>query len=112
MRDPAVLAIHAVKLTAGEFAALSTGRRILRPFWPPMLCRGVVVGLHVEGHVVGEAILTCAADPYASGCAWTFGPVTTYTRPIPHPAPRGMSSAMPATPLGTITTARDWSVFA
>lgn len=112
MRDPAVLAIHAVKLTAGEFAALSTGWRILRPFWPPMLCRGVVVGLHVESHVVGEAMLTCAADTLTSGCAWSLGPVTTYASPIQHPAPRGMSSAMPATPLGTITPARDWGLFA
>lgn len=111
MRDSAVLAVHAVRITAAEHAAIVAGWRILRPFWPPMVCRGVVVGLHVEGHVVGEALLTCAADPFASGCAWSFGPVTTYTRPLPHPSPRGMSSPMPAAPVGTLTAARDWDAF-
>lgn len=110
MRDPAVLAVHAVRLTAEEFARISAGRPILRSFWPPMACRDSIVGLHVGAEVLGEALLTFAASD--GGCAWTFGPVTTYTRRLPHPAPRGMSSPMPATPLGTITPVRDWSVFA
>ena len=76
-----------------------------------MACRGVVVGLHVEGHVIGEALLTCAADRFASGCAWSFGPVTPYLARLPLPAPRGMSSPMPAVPVGTLTAVRDWDAF-
>ena len=45
------------------------------------------------------------------GCAWTFGPVTTYARRLPHPLPRGMSSPMPAAPIGTLTPAHDWEAF-
>ena len=112
MRDPAVLAVHTVCITANEHAAIVAGRPILRPFWPPMPCRGAVVGLHLAGEVLGEALLTSASAANAGGCAWTFGPVTTYARRLPHPSPRGMASSMPAAPMGIITPARDWEAFA
>jgi len=109
MRDPAVLAVHAVRITAAEHAAIVAGWRILRPFWPPMACRDCVVGLQVGGEVLGEALLTFVASD--GGCAWMFGPVTLYRHALPHPAPRGMSSPMPAAPVGTLTMARDWDAF-
>jgi len=56
-----------------------------------------------------EALLTFVASD--GGCAWMFGPVTTYARPLPHPSPRGMSSPMPAAPVGTLTAAHDWDAF-
>ena len=68
-----------------------------------------VVGLQVAGEVLSEALLTCAAAN--GGCAWSFGPVTTYARRLPHPAPRGMASPMPAAPVGTLTPARDWDAY-
>lgn len=110
MRDPAVLAVFAVRITAAEHAAILAGRPIVRPFWPTVSCRACVVGLHVAGEVLGEALLSSAMSA-PGGCAWTFGPVTTYARRLPHPAPRGMSSQMPAAPMGTLTPARDWEAF-
>jgi hypothetical protein len=111
MRDPAVLAVFALRITAAEHARLAAGLPIVRPYWPPQSCRGSVVGLHVAGEVLGEALLTCAAAP-DGGCAWSVGPVTTYARRLPHPAPRGMASPMPAAPMGTLTPARDWGAYA
>ena len=55
MRDPAVLAVFALRITAAEHERVAAGWRILRLFWPFMACCGVVVGLHVDGHVIGEA---------------------------------------------------------
>ena len=49
MRDPAVLAVFAVRITAAEHAAILAGRPIVRPFWPTVSCRACVVGLHVAG---------------------------------------------------------------
>ena len=57
MRDPAVLAVFALRVTAAEFAALVSGAPIVRLYWPPVPCRGSVVGLHV-GEVIGEALLS------------------------------------------------------
>lgn len=110
MRDPAVLAVFAVRITAAEHAAILAGRPIVRPFWPTVSCRACVVGLHVAGEVLGEALLSSAMSA-PGGCAWTFGPVTTYARPLPHPVPRGTASPMPAAPMGTLTPARDWEAF-
>lgn len=111
MRDPAVLAVFALRVTAAEHAAILASLPIVRPFWPPARCRGSVVGLQVGAEVVGEALLVSAvaAD---GGAAWAFGPVTIYARRLPHPAPRGMSSPMPAAPRGTLTPARDWDAYA
>jgi len=111
MRDPAVLALYAVRVTAEEYASIRAGVPIVRPFWPPGRCRGAVVGLQVGGDVVGEALLGDVA-PVAGGAAWTFGPVTLYLRRLPHALGRGMSSPMPEAPTGTLTPARDWDVFA
>ena len=111
MRDPAVLAVFALRVTADEHARLVVGLPIVRPFWPPVRCRGSVVGLQVGGEVVGEALLVSAVST-DGGAAWTFGPVTPYHRALPHPAPRGMSSPMPAAPRGTLTPARDWDAYA
>ena len=102
--------MFAVRITAAEHAAILAGRPIVRPFWPPVSCRVCVVGLQVAGEVLGEALLSSAlAAP--GGCAWTFGPVTTYALRLPHPSPRGMASPMPATPMGTLTPARDWEAY-
>ena len=75
MRDAAVLAVFALRITAAEHAAILGGLPIARPFWPPARCRGSVVGLQVGEQVLGEALLmsTTAAD---GGCAWAFGPAT------------------------------------
>ncbi len=110
MRDPAVLAVFVLCVTAAEFAALASGAPIVRLYWPPVPCRGSVVGLHVGGEVIGEALLS-GVVAVAGGAAWTFGPVTLYARRLPHPPPRGMSSPMPAAPRGTITAARGWDDF-
>lgn len=110
MRDPAVLAVFALRITADERLRIEAGAPIVRPFWPPMRCRGSVVGLHVAGEVVGEALLV-GATAVAGGCTWTFGPVVLYRRALPHPEPRGMSSPMPATPVGTLTPARNWDAW-
>lgn len=110
MRDPAVLAVFALRITAGERASIEAGAPIVRPFWPPVRCRGSVVGLHVAGAVIGEALLVSAVSA-DGGCAWTFGPVALYRLPLPHQEPRGMSSAMPAAPKGTLTVARDWDAY-
>ena len=111
MRDPAVLAVFALRITAAEHERIAAGLPIARPFWPPVRCRASVVGLHVTGAVVGEALLVSAAAA-DGGAAWTFGSVVLYRRPLPHPVPRGMSSPMPAAPVGTLTSARDWGAFA
>ena len=58
MRDPAVLAVFALRVTVAEFAALASGAPIVRLYWPPVPCRGSVVGLHVGGEVIGEALLS------------------------------------------------------
>ena len=110
MRAPAVLAVFALRITAVEHASLSAGRPIVRPFWPPMCCRGAVVGLQVAGEVLGESLLSSAVSA-PDGCAWTFGPVITYARRLPHPVPRGMASPMPVAPVGTLTPARDWDAY-
>ena len=110
MRDPAVLALYALHLSAAELAAVLAGLPIVRPFWPPVTCRGSVVGMHAEGAVHGEALLAGvqAAD---CGCRWSFGPVARYARALPHTRTRGMASPMPAAPIGTLTPARDWDSF-
>jgi len=111
MRDPAVFAIFAVRVTADELALIREGMAIVRPFWPPVRCRGAVVGLQVGGEVVGEALLSNVA-PVAGGASWAFGPVTSYLRSLPHVLGRGMSSPMPEAPRGTLTPTRNWDVFA
>ena len=110
MRDPAVLAVFAIRITAAEHAAILAGLPIARPFWPPARCRGSVVGLQVGTEVVGEALLAevAAVD---GGAAWAFGPVTCYRRRLPHTIGRGMSSPMPACPCGTLTVPRAWDDF-
>ena len=40
MRDPAVLAVFVLCVTAAEFAALASGAPIVRLYWPPVPCRG------------------------------------------------------------------------
>ena len=110
MRDPAVLAVFAVRITAAEFASIEVGQPIARPFWPPGRCRDSVVGLQVGDVVVGEALLGHVAATHG-GALWSFGPVTPYLRRLPHPVGRGMSSPMPAAPHGTLTPAREWSAF-
>jgi len=85
MRDPAVLAVFTLHLSAAELAAVLAGASIVRPFWPPQSCRGSVVGLHAEGAVHGEALL-------AGVQAAEEGPGSR----------RAMSSPMPAAPLGTL----------
>lgn len=110
-RDPAVLAVYALHLTAAELDTVLAGAPIVRPFWPPMTCRGAVVGLHAEGAVVGEALLASAVADPAGGCRWSFGPATRYHRALPHARSRRMASPMPAAPLGTLTPARDWDAF-
>ena len=112
MRDPAVLAVFALHLSAAELAAVLAGAPILRPYWPPAPCRGSVVGLHAEGTVAGEALLAGVQAAEESGVVrWTFGPVTRYLRPLAHTRSRGMASPMPAAPSGTLTPARDWDSF-
>ena len=111
MRDPAVHAVFAVRITADEHASIAAGLPIARPFWPPMCCRASVVGLQVGAEVVGEALLVSVVSA-DGGAAWAFGPVTLYRRSLLHPVPRGMSSSMPEAPCGTLTPARDWDAFA
>ena len=116
MRNPAVLALHALHLTPGEAAAVLAGQPIRRRFWPPQHCQGgVVVGLCAGGEVLGEARLErVEPDREAGGVWWHFGPVTRYARALPHPASlrsRAMASPMPPAPLGTLTpeaTAAMW----
>ena len=110
-RDPAVLAVHALHLTAAELDAVLAGRPIVRPFWPPMQCRGAVVGLHAEGVVVGEALLASFESDPAGGCRWSFGPATLYRQTLPLHRSRRMAGLMPAAPVGTLTRPRDWDVF-
>ena len=111
MRDPAVLALYAVRVTAEEYTSILAGVPIVRPFWPPGRCRRCVVGLQVGGAVVGEALLGEVVS-VAGGAAWAFGPVTPYLRTLPHVLGRGMSSPMPESPVGTLTPVRDWDAFA
>lgn len=113
MRDPAVLAVFALHMSAAELAAVLDGASIVRPFWPPQQCRGAVVGLHAEGAVVGEALLFGFASNPEGGCLWSFGPVTRYARALPHPlaSRRAMASPMPAAPLGTLTISRNWEEY-
>ena len=40
MRDPAVIAVFALRVTAAELASIEAGLPIARPFWPPQRCRG------------------------------------------------------------------------
>ena len=110
MRDPAVLAIFAVRMTAEEYARILAGAPVVRPFWPPQRCRGCVVGLQVGGEVLGEALLGDVAS-VAGGASWAFGSVTPYLRRLPHVLGRGMSSPMPEAPCGTLTPVRDWDAF-
>lgn len=125
-RDPAVLALYALHMTAAEVEAVLAGRAIRRPVWPPQRCQGAVVGLCVDalGAVIGEALLERAEavagaialglwfieGPRAAQVLWYFGPVTSYRQALPHRRGRGMSSLMPAAPLGTLTQPRpvDW----
>jgi len=111
MRDPAVLALYAVRVTAEEYANILAGVPIARPFWPPGRCHRCVVGLQVGGVVVGEARLG-EVVPVAGGASWAFGPVMLYLHSLPHVLGRGMSSPMPEAPRGTLTPARDWDAFA
>ena len=85
MRDPAVLAVFALHLSAAELTAVLGGAPIVRRFWPPQQCRGAVVGLHAEGAVVGEALLSGFTSDPEGGCRWSFGPATRYARALPHP---------------------------
>ena len=110
MRDPAVIAVFALRVTAAELASIEAGLPIARPFWPPQRCRGSVVGLQVAHEVMGEALLASVAS-IAGGASWSFGPVTPYLRRLPHTLGRGMSSPMPEAPRGTLTPARDWDAF-
>ena len=110
MRDPAVIAVFALRVTAAELASIEAGLPIARPFWPPQRCRGSVVGLQVAHEVTGEALLASVA-PVAGGASWSFGPVTSYLRRLPHALGRGMSSPMPEAPRGTLTPVRDWDAF-
>ena len=87
-----------------------TAGAIVRPYWPPQQCRGVVVGLHAAGAVHGEALLS-GVEAVGGGARWRFGPVTHYRRGLPHERTRGMASPMPAAPMGTLTVARDWDAF-
>jgi len=107
LRDPAVLAVFAVRITAAELASIEAGLPIARPFWPPGRCRGAVVGLQVGDAVVGEALLASVAS-VAGGASWAFGSVTRYLHSLPHTLGRGMSSHMPAAPRGTLTPVRNW----
>jgi hypothetical protein len=107
MRDPAVLALYVVRVTAEEFASIRAGVPIVRPYWPPGRCRGAVVGLQVGGDVIGEALLAGVTST-RGGATWAFGVVTPYLRTLPHVFGRGMSSPMPEAPLGTLTPARNW----
>lgn len=104
MRDPAVQALYALHLRAEELAAVLGGQTLRRPVWPPQRCQGAVVGLCAGGLVVGEARLDVASHADGGAC-WSFGPVVGYARPLPHVHGRGMSSPMPAAPLGTLTSA-------
>ena len=49
MRDPAVLAVFAVRITAAEIASIEAGLPAVRPFWPPGRC-------HTSNHRRGEKI--------------------------------------------------------
>jgi hypothetical protein len=112
MRDPAVLAVYAVHLSPVELDAVLAGASIVRPYWPPVSCRGAVVGLHAAGAVVGEALLAgVQAAEGGGGVRWTFGPVTRYLRALPCARSRGMAAPMPHAPVGTLTLARDWDSF-
>lgn len=104
-RDPAVVAVHALHLTAEELAEAEAGRPIRRPYWPPQRCQGVVVGLCAGGLVLGEARVDAASHP-EGGAAWTLGPIARYRRPLQHAHGRGMSSPMPPAPIGTLTDLR------
>ena len=71
MRDPAVLAVFALRITADERASIEAGAPIVRPFWPLL-------------------VSAVSAD---GGAAWTFGPVTLYRHALPHHVLRGMARA-------------------
>jgi len=64
-RDPAVVAVYALHLTAKELAEAEAGRPIRRPYWPPQRCQGVVVGLcaGADRHADRPADLTRGARP-------------------------------------------------
>ena len=109
-RDPRVLAVYAVHLTAAEVRSILAGQPIRRPFWPPQRCQGgAVVGLCAGGFVVGEAELVAACatgeDDPARRVEWVFSAPTVYLRALAHPGAvgsRAMSSAMPPAPVGTV----------
>ena len=110
MRDPAVLAVFALRVTAAEFATLASGAPIIRPYWPPVPCRGAVVGLHAGSEVLGEALLS-GVVAVAGGAAWTFGAVTLYARRLPPLRPVGWPRRWRRRPRGTLTPARDGEAF-
>lgn len=128
-RDPAVRAVFALRVTAAELAAIEAGQPVRRPTWPPRRCQDAIVGLCVDGAVVGEAHLVRAESAlgatvlglwYMDGAIprdrvlWHFAGFARYLLPLPvepRPGYRRASSLMPPAPLGTLTAPRadDWA---
>ena len=109
-RDPAVHAVYALHMTPDEVAVVREGCPVYRPFWPPVQCRGCVVGLSAGGEVTGEARML-STEHTPAGVAWRFTSMTTYRQPLAHKATRGMFSSMPEAPMGTLTPARNWETY-
>lgn len=107
MRDPAVRAVLAIRVTLDEWKGMRAGRLGLRrPTWPvKAIAPGSVVGLAVDGEVWGEAMIHAAAvvDWDGPACEWQFGVVDEYEGVCPVRFGRGMTAPFEA-PMGTITT--------
>lgn len=73
MRDPAVLAVFAVRITAAEHAAILAGRPIVRPFWP------TVDDEEPDEPIAGDHMLTpmLALDNCADACDAIENPDTS-----------------------------------
>lgn len=107
MRDPAVRAVLAIRVTLDEWMVMKSFKHIRRPTWPvKAIAPGSVVGLAVDGEVWGEAMIcdvSIARDGEAVVCEWRFGAVTEYASVCPVRFCRGMTAPFEA-PMGTLTT--------
>lgn len=98
MRDPSVQALHCISATAEE---VERGE-LLRAAWPVRRIRRCVVGLAVDGRVIGEAPLKSVRCLGVGRVFWALGPVRLYR--VPPPAPdfgTAQARPMPVMPLGS-----------
>lgn len=110
MRDPAVRAIYAIRVTLDEWKAMKSGCMSLRrKTWPvKAIAPGSVVGLAVGGEVWGEALIIAARAAVDGGhvfCEWQFAFLDEFLSVCPVRFGRGIVASFEA-PHGTLTPPR------